>query len=590
MHFQYIPYIWVLLVSACVAAAFGIYAWRHRSVTGARAFVVFSLAAVVWAVANGLEMSGTDLPTKLFWANLHYACYGTLAIAWLALMLEQTGHSKWLTGRRLAMLAIVPTLTVILAWTNELHGLMRQNVRLDTSGDFSVIAKTYGPWFWIAATYNWCLSAAGIYLALAAIRRAQPLYRRQTLVILVGYLLPLAWNLLYALGLSPIPRHDLAPAVLGLSGIVVCIGLFRFRLFDIGPIAHDTVIESMEDGIIVLDAQDRIVDLNPAARQILGPPAAQAAGQPADRLFAAWPALITLYRDRTVTQAELELDKEESRHTYDVRVSPLADTHGRSIGQVIGWRDITSRKQAEETLRRSNDELQARNEELDAFAHTLAHDLQGSLTLISGTAEVLAEDWATMPEAELDEWLNRILASGINMGRVIQSLLLLARVHQGQVPVDVVEMAFLVDKACQRLAAPIDQYQAEIATPDVWPAVTGYGPWLEEVWFNLISNAIKYGGRPPRIELGYSLLGDGKSNMVKFWVKDNGSGLTPEEQARLFKPFTVLPRSRNRGHGLGLSIVRRIVERLGGQVAVDSDGVAGHGAVFCFTLPGAATG
>jgi len=575
-------------------------------VTGAQPFIVICLACVVWAVANGLEMAGTDLPTKLFWANLHYACYGTLAIAWLALMLEQTGHDKWLTGRRLALLAIVPALTVVLAWTNELHGLIRQNVSLDTDGDLAVIAKTYGPWFWVAATYNWCLLAAGIYVAAAAVRRAQPLYRRQTLIILAGYLLPLVWNLIYALGLSPVPRHDLAPAALGLSGIIVGIGLFRFRLFDVGPIAHDLVIDSMDDGMVVLDAQGRIVDLNPAARRILGQPAAQAIGQPADTIpadrnrLAAWPALIALYRDPSVTHTELVLDQEGVQRIYDARVSPLADTHGRSIGQAIAWRDITNRKQAEEALRRSNAELQARNEELDAFAHTVAHDLKDSLSFFVGVADLLESDYATMPSEDLDRWLQAIEGKGIKMGRVTDAMLLLATVRQGQAPVRPVEMAGIVAEACQRLAPTIKSHQAEIVTPSAWPAALGYGPWLEEVWLNLIDNAIKHGGRPPRVELGHSLLTlDGtdltdldadEAKIIRFWVRDNGAGLTPEQQVRLFEPLAELPRVQKMGHGLGLSIVRRIVDRLGGQVAVDSDGVAGHDAVFSFTLPGVRTG
>ncbi len=109
----------------------------------------------------------------------------------------------------------------------------------------------------------------------------------------------------------------------------------------------------------------------------------------------------------------------------------------------------------------------------------------------------------------------------------------------------------------------------------------GYGPWVEEVWANYLSNAIQYGGRPPRVELGATEQADG---MVRFWVRDNGPGLTPEEQARLFTPFTRLDQVRAKGHGLGLSIVRRIVEKLGGQVGVESE--VGRGSVFTFTLPG----
>jgi len=155
-----------------------------------------------------------------------------------------------------------------------------------------------------------------------------------------------------------------------------------------------------------------------------------------------------------------------------------------------------------------------------------------------------------------------------------------------------------VAEACQRLAPTIELYRAEIEVPSSWPVAVGYGPWLEEVWLNLIDNAIKYGGRPPHVKLGYSVLDAQpglpapdprarQAKMIEFWVQDNGAGLTPEQQARLFEPLAELPRVRERdmGHGLGLSIVRRIVERLGGRVAARCEGTPGHGAVFNFTLP-----
>jgi signal transduction histidine kinase len=143
-------------------------------------------------------------------------------------------------------------------------------------------------------------------------------------------------------------------------------------------------------------------------------------------------------------------------------------------------------------------------------------------------------------------------------------------------------MVELVLEAQMRLTDMIEKYEAEILMPDDWPIALGYGPWVEEVWANYLSNAIKYGGRPPRAELGADRLADG---MVRFWIKDNGPGLNPEEQSKLFVPFTQLAQVHTRGHGLGLSIVHRIVEKLGGQVAVKSESIPGQGSMFSFTLP-----
>ena len=136
--------------------------------------------------------------------------------------------------------------------------------------------------------------------------------------------------------------------------------------------------------------------------------------------------------------------------------------------------------------------------------------------------------------------------------------------------------------AIGRLEMLIAERHAEIIFlyPDAWPVAVGYAPWIEEVWANYISNAIKYGGETPRIELGAMRQDDG---LIRFWVRDHGAGLPPEKQAQLFKPFMRLGNLRIQGHGLGLSIVQRIINRLGGEVSVESQ--VGQGSTFRFTLP-----
>ncbi len=233
-------------------------------------------------------------------------------------------------------------------------------------------------------------------------------------------------------------------------------------------------------------------------------------------------------------------------------------------------------------LRQRTEELEARNEELDAFAHTVAHDLKNPLGLIVGFSEVLREEFTALKGEELCRYLNRIARSGRKMNSIIDELLLLAGVRRLEVETGPLDMAQVVAEARRQLAHVIEEQEAEITTPDTWPVTLGYAPWVEEVWVNYLSNALKYGGRPPRVKLGATVQPDG---MVRFWVRDNGPGLTPEEQSRLFTPFTRLDQANTKGHGLGLSIVRRIVEKLGGQVGVESE--VGKGSIFSFTLPAA---
>ncbi len=231
-------------------------------------------------------------------------------------------------------------------------------------------------------------------------------------------------------------------------------------------------------------------------------------------------------------------------------------------------------------LQQRTAQLQAHNEELDAFAHTVAHDLKTPVTSIYGYATMLEETYTEMSGDDLYESVHRIARGAGKLTRIIDELLLLAGVRKQDVRMQPLDMGAIVAEAVQRLAGMIEEHQAEIVRPDAWPVALGYGPWIEEVWTNYISNGIKYGGRPPRVELGATVQPDG---WVRFWVRDNGPGLTEEAQAQLFVPFTKLDQVRVEGHGLGLSIVQRILEKLGGQVAVGSE--IGRGSVFSFFLP-----
>jgi len=394
MHFQYLPYLWLLLASTVITAALGLYAWRHRIVLGATPFAVLMFLAALWSFANGLEMAGTDLSTKLFWANVQYLAYVTIPVAWLALALQISGRGEWLTRRNLALLAIEPTITLILVWADPVFGLVRRNIHLDTVGSFPVIAKTFGPWFWVHAAYTYFLLAATLFLFVQALWRDPPIYRRQHLTLLIGAGAPLAWNVLYNFGLSPIPRHDIAPAVLSLSGVIVAWGLFRFRLFDIMPVARGEVVAGMKHGVIVLDVQDRVVDMNRAARKMLGQEKADGTiGLPAKRAFVSWPELAEQVANPAPVQTEVNIDQAGANlpHTFSLRISSLTDRHGRPLGRVIILNDITERKGVAARLSRQQQALAVLEER-----ERLACELHDSLGQVLGYVNVQAQAAQTL--------------------------------------------------------------------------------------------------------------------------------------------------------------------------------------------------
>ncbi len=219
--------------------------------------------------------------------------------------------------------------------------------------------------------------------------------------------------------------------------------------------------------------------------------------------------------------------------------------------------------------------------ELKAFAHTVAHDLKTPLTAVIGYSELLIEDLANSLSPENFAYLQNIQRSGKKLSSVIDEILLLATVRHQEIEPNPIDMAKVIAEVELRLTSQITA-DTTLTKPAEWPVAVGYAPWVEEVWSNFISNGIKYGGRPPHLVVGADSL---PNNLVRFWVRDNGDGIQADQKVKLFTTFTRLDTKRAAGHGLGLSIVKRIVERLGGNTGVESAGVPGQGSLFWFTLP-----
>jgi two-component system, sensor histidine kinase and response regulator len=232
-------------------------------------------------------------------------------------------------------------------------------------------------------------------------------------------------------------------------------------------------------------------------------------------------------------------------------------------------------------LREQATALEAQNSELKKYDLMVAHDLKDPLTILIMTADLI-NNVPSLTSEELRECTRQIKSIAYEMNNIIKSLLLFSQVTSAEAPRESVQMDRVVANVQARLGPLIRERQAQVILPPVWPDAIGYGPWIEEVWANLLSNALKYGGQPPRVELGAAARPDG---MLHFWTRDNGPGIPPEARTHLFRPHNQINPISSRGHGLGLSIVLHIVEKLGGQVGVESE--EGQGSLFFFTLPAA---
>jgi len=360
MHWQFIPYVLPVVASAVVSAALALAAWHRRPAPGATSFCLLMLAVAQWALGYALELASPDLPTTLFWDNISWLGAVSAPALWLAFALQYTGRARWLTRQSVVILVVEPLVTLLLVWTNQFHGLIESNIRLNPGSPFSALVVTYGVWYWINIAYSYLLLFLGALLIgslIQALIRSASLYRGQASALLIAVLAPWVGNALTIFGLNPFPHLDLTPFAFTVTGLAMAWSLFRFRLLDIVPVAREAVIESMSDAVIVLDEQNRIVDLNPAAQRLADRTASEAVGQAFTGVFSAWPELVECCRDVTETNAEVIQGAGEALRYFDLRISPLYRRNGHLsvTGRLIVLNDTTGHKQAERALRESEE-------------------------------------------------------------------------------------------------------------------------------------------------------------------------------------------------------------------------------------------
>src|SRR5947209_7665346 len=361
MHWRLTPYIFPVVIAAIISAGLALYAWRwrRRLIADVAPFSILMAAVAEWALGYALELAGADIPTKLFWVGIEDLGVVIVPTAWLALALQYTGRTKWLTPRLLVLLSIEPLITLVLVWTNNMHHLWHAKVGLEITNAFTVLVITRGLWYWINVAYSYLLILFGTILLVSFIpilRRSASLYRGQVNALFIAVLVPWVSNVVTLFGLSPLPNLDLTPLAFTITGLAMAWSLFRFRLLDITPVARNAVVESMSDAMIVLDQHNRITDLNPAAQRLLGHRLSELVGQPAAQVFSAWPEQVERFGAVTEAHEEIVLAVDGMPRSFDLRISPLSDRHGSLTGRLIVLRDITQYRQAMEALERAREE------------------------------------------------------------------------------------------------------------------------------------------------------------------------------------------------------------------------------------------
>ncbi|MFW6237735.1 MAG: histidine kinase N-terminal 7TM domain-containing protein [Halanaerobiales bacterium] len=382
MKYQFIPYLIPLTISFIIVIFLALYGYRRRKVRGAKFFVLSMLVGALWVLGNGLEMAGTELSFKLFWANIQYISYGFAPLAWLMMVLQFTDRSHLVNRRNLIIMSIIPLVTVILVWLDHGLGLVRYGFSLDSSGPFPVIGKEYGLWFWVHIVYCYILNFTTVIFLLSAVLHKSTIYKKQAFYLLTGFSVLMISNLLYISGLSPL-RNDISPVVFSLTGAIIARGIFHFRLFELVPVARTTVIEKMEVGIVVLDMRDRVIDINLEARKMLGIDGDIKVdrGPGLKEISVELQKFVSSSREQGTFQTEMEIEAETGEHFFEVYVSPIRDEKNDLIARALMINDITELKEARQEINAQREEM-AVMKERNRMAREL-HDNLGQILSFS---------------------------------------------------------------------------------------------------------------------------------------------------------------------------------------------------------------
>ena len=357
MHLPLHPSALLSILSALLSLLALIAIWR-RTALGSLNLSLLLASMLVWSGLAATRWMDIPLATKVLWFNTMYMAVAALPTLFLLFILEFTGNMNWLNPRRLWLLAVHPLASLLLVWTNQYHHIYYLSVRAAQYNEFATIQFVRGPWYFANLAYSYLIIIAALIVLVSGAIRSGPMYRQQYGMVLFGSLLPWIGSIYTESNYNVLAGIDLVPITLGLSGAIFVFAMLRVHFLGLIPVARSYVIENMQDGILVLDARGRIVDINPVMENFLENKLSFYLGRNASELFSTWLDKAEVLWHEQETHVELKLPRDPSRY-LDVRMTPLYDRNRRLNGRLLVFHDITERKQVEKRLRYVNDRLQS---------------------------------------------------------------------------------------------------------------------------------------------------------------------------------------------------------------------------------------
>jgi len=342
------PYFQPLLIAGLIGLLNVLFISRRLKVPGALPLLGMGMAVSVWALAYAMEMASSDLSMQVFWGKVQYFGIVSVSVAFFLFAATYAQYQKLLKSKWIWLVWVFPMMCLALAWTNESHHLLWTEITQMEFGTYVIASFGHGPVFYLFVAYSYIMLLAGTMILVRQAVQSQPEFRSQTLLLVFGVAVNWVGNIIYVSGANPIPDLDWTPMGLIFSGVIYSIALFQFRFLDLVPVAGETVLESMDDVVIVLDDRSRVMYLNNAFEYYFHVDPKKLIGHTVSSAFEPWPELVNLCSRQNTVRSEVVISmKGRDPLHFDTRVSSIRWRKNYAMGRVLVLDDVTEQKQAE---------------------------------------------------------------------------------------------------------------------------------------------------------------------------------------------------------------------------------------------------
>lgn len=532
-HSVSITVIVLLGIAALLSAGLSIFIARQRDQERTLlAFALVCLSLGIWSGTYLLRVLNPDATLDLILMVITHAGIVGAPTSWFVFVLLYTGNEQWVTKRTLSLLLVHPIAVISLLVTNSYHHLLYESITVGTP----TLVKELGPAFWPHVAYTYAILFIGITLLAYFAATSSDLYRLQSYLIFLGLAIPLGTNILFFIGANPLENIDPTPVALSFGMAMIAGAVFYGRLIEFVPIAHATIISSLNEGVVVVTDDKRIASANEAACEMLDVEKDDITKQDADSVL---PAPVISLLGSSQDTIGWEKSTASGLSFYQVEHNPIT-THGIR-GHVLTFTDMTESKQQRRKLQRQN-------ERLDEFASVVSHDLRGPMTYALGHANKIADDYNEPPE-EVEKVKEQIY----RMEEITDGILELARNGRDIDDLQDLKPEAVAESAWDNIKTPgislsADSDESLMADP----------ARLKQLFENLFRNVNEHSGADS-VQVWYT------DNVLS--IEDDGQGIPSAEREQVLEEGVT---SKKDGTGLGLSIVKKIVDAHGWGINIES--------------------